>query len=109
MQIDSLPAVLTSCNLCNTPQLGRYFEVEKRDSTVFQELRAGTVCFLTVSYIIPVSGMCADVLSVVHKCSMRPCAHAAGCSAVMYENVRFPNIHLCFSLGRVEKVHEREK
>jgi len=36
-------------------QFGRYFECDKRDSSVFQELRAGVVCFLTVSYIIPVS------------------------------------------------------
>ncbi len=40
--------------------VGRYFELEERHTTFFQELRAGIVCFLTVCYIIPVN---AGILS----------------------------------------------
>lgn len=30
----------------------RFFEIDERNSTILQELRAGLVCFLTVCYII---------------------------------------------------------
>ena len=33
-------------------RFGRFFELEKRNTTFLQELRAGVVCFLTVCYII---------------------------------------------------------
>uniref|UniRef100_A0A7S3QU41 Xanthine/uracil/vitamin C permease n=1 Tax=Dunaliella tertiolecta TaxID=3047 RepID=A0A7S3QU41_DUNTE len=58
--------------------LGRYFECEKRDSSVFQELRAGTVCFLTVSYIIPVN---ASILAETGG----SCDPKAECTAESYE------------------------
>ena len=33
-------------------RFGRFFELDKRNTTFLQELRAGIVCFLTVCYII---------------------------------------------------------
>ena len=34
--------------LCGLLQVGRYFKTVERKTTLFQELRAGTVTFLTV-------------------------------------------------------------
>ncbi|KAJ9513803.1 hypothetical protein QJQ45_020878 [Haematococcus lacustris] len=57
--------------------VGRYFEVEQRNSTFFQEVRAGVVCFLTVCYIIPVnSGILTDTGGT--------CDPALECSAGAY-------------------------
>eukprot|EP00798_Chlamydomonas_sp_ICE-L_P015031 gene15031-21102_t len=39
----------------NNSWMGSFFDIEGRNSTFFQELRAGFVCFLTVCYIIPVN------------------------------------------------------
>eukprot|EP00798_Chlamydomonas_sp_ICE-L_P022192 gene22192-29252_t len=39
----------------NNSWVGSFFDIEGRNSTFFQELRAGFVCFLTVCYIIPVN------------------------------------------------------
>ena len=38
--------------LVYTVQIGRFFEIEQRNTTFLTEIRAGIVCFLTVCYII---------------------------------------------------------
>jgi len=50
-------AYLTTISSLSVPhvQIGRYFECDRRLATVFSELRAGIICFLTVAYIIPVN------------------------------------------------------
>ena len=41
-------------------QIGRYFKVTERKTSLWQEMTAGTVTFLTVAYIISVN---ANILS----------------------------------------------
>ena len=41
-------------------QVGRYFKVQERKTTLLQEMTAGTVTFLTIAYILSVN---ANILS----------------------------------------------
>jgi len=60
--------------------LGRYFEIEKRNTTFLGELRAGMVAFLTCCYIIPVnSGILSDTGG--------SCDPAVDCNKARYEKV----------------------
>ena len=58
-------------------QLGRYFEVEERQSGLFQELRAGIVCFLVGGSCVPAPPPLVLTLGHAGPCLQLRCAIAS--------------------------------
>lgn len=62
--------------------LGRYFQVKERYTTLTTELRAGTVTFLTMAYILAVNG--AIVADTGGPCTVNDCTNRNGEPGCMF-------------------------